>query len=139
MKIISAKEIDMTLHGRIMAGRVYCIHVKVDDVGSSAKSIIDMISDVSWINKLEPAQQVAFRATSERTVQKLVGDILSKVTDEVTSDFGEYLVSYTAQHVLELHHTHVKVPLAELLKEKVIGNPGFDFHTESDSNHIIFG
>ena len=49
------------------------------------------------------------------------------------------MISDTAQLSLELEHLHTKVPLAELLKEKVSGNPGFDFHTESDRNHIMFG
>ena len=45
----------------------------------------------------------------------------------------------TAQDVLENSFSHRKVPLAELFKEKVSGNPGFDFHTESNSCMIAFG
>ena len=31
------------------------------------------------------------------------------------------------------------IPLAELRKEKVSGNPGFDYHSENKNNIIIFG
>lgn len=139
MEIISNNQIDMGSYGKTTSCRVHCIHVKVKDIDASAKTIINTVSDQSWISKLEAVKQITFKATSERTIKKLVNDILSKVTNKVTEDFGEYLVSYSAQHALESEHLHIKVPLAELLKEKVIGNPGFDFHTESDLNSIIFG
>lgn len=139
MKIISSEKIDMSIYKKITTCSVHCIHVKVSDVNSSAEAMVKTISDISWISKLSAVPQMTFEATSKRTIEKIVKDILSKVKDTVTEEFGEYLISYTAQHALEAQHSHIKVPMAELLKEKDAGNPGFDFHTESDSSHIIFG
>lgn len=139
MEIINSTKIDMSKYGKTTACNVHCIHVKVKNINVSAEAMIKTISDISWISKLNTVPKITFEARSKRTIEKLVNDILSKVKDTVTEDFGEYLISYTAQNTLEQQHSHIKVPLAELLKEKVIGNPGFDFHTESNSNHIIFG
>lgn len=139
MDIISNTTINMGNYGKITTCRVHCIHVKVKSISNSVTEMTRTISDTSWINKLDTIPRITFEATSRKTIDKLVNDILSKVVDNVTDEFGEYLVSYTAQHVLELGHSHNKVPLAELLKEKMSGNPGFDFHTESVFNHIAFG
>ena len=64
-----------------------------------------------------------------------IGDIV----DGKNLKFGEYVVSMTAQDSLEIEMHHRKVPLAEMFKEKISGNPGFDFHTEAQSNTIAFG
>jgi hypothetical protein len=139
MEIKYSKKIDMSLYGKTTACNVYCIHVKVKDINASAKTIIKTITDISWISKLSTIPQITFEATSKRTILKLVNGILRKVKGTVTEDFGEYLISFTAQNSLETVHSHIKLPLAELLKEKVSGNPGFDYHTESHLNNIIFG
>ncbi|MBL0255080.1 MAG: hypothetical protein IPQ27_08970 [Chitinophagaceae bacterium] len=54
-------------------------------------------------------------------------DIIGGITTSVNEDIGEFIVSYSAQLALEIEYSHQRIPLAELLKEKVLGNPGFDF------------
>jgi hypothetical protein len=61
------------------------------------------------------------------------------VSTSVNEEIGEFIVSYTAQLALENKYSHTRIPLAELLKEKISGNPGFDYHTISHNNHLIFG
>lgn len=139
MQIISAKEEDMSVYGKVARGRVFSVHVKINDVPALAKELIAIISDTSWIDKLEVVERVSFTARAERTIRKLVDKVFSKVEDPLSSEFGEYLISSTAQRALVDKHSHQHVPLAELLKEKVSGNPGFDFHTESESQLIAFG
>jgi len=118
---------------------VHYIHVVVQDVAFAAKEIITLIKDKSWISSLNAVDQVAFDARASRTIAKLVNDVLTKVISEVTAEFGEYLITYTAQETLITHHEHGRVPWAELFKEKISGNMGFDFHTQSKSEIIIFG
>lgn len=48
-------------------------------------------------------------------------------------------MSYAAQQALKIEHSHKLIPLAELLKEKITGNPGFDFHSVSTNSYLIFG
>lgn len=118
---------------------IHIIHVIIDNLPSCAKTMIDNISDESWIAKLSPANQIAYEARARRTIDKLVRDIFMKIDNEVTANFGEYMISMTAQSTLETEKAHKKLPLAELFKEKVTSNPGFDFHTESHTTLLAFG
>jgi hypothetical protein len=68
---------------------------------------------------------------------KFIDDTGHKVYDY--SIVGEYIISKEGRHTLAEQYSHTAVPLAELWKEKKEGNPGFDFHSESPDNLIIFG
>jgi len=139
LNIVSLKHEDMEEYGVTTDCNVYSIHVKVEDISFRAKEMISTLSDTSWIKALDVIPRISYEARAERTIKKLIDSILKKVSTSVSSEFGEFLVSVTAQDTLDLHYNHNKVPLAELLKEKVKGNPGFDFHTESETNFIAFG
>lgn len=139
MQITSVQQEDMLFYGKETSCIVHSILVELSDVGTIASELISLISETSWINNLNAIDKAAFESRSKRTITKLVSDIFSDVQDEVTSDFGEYMISYTAQNALCTELSHKKIPLAELWKEKVTGNPGFDFHTESVCNIIAFG
>ena len=84
-------------------------------------------------------EKITFQARSKRTIAALVDIIVSRVQNTMSDEFGEFVISVSAQNTLESEYQHEKLPLAELLKEKVIGNPGFDFHSESSTNFISFG
>lgn len=133
------KKVDMTDHGKAPHPNVHTIIIKVKDIDARASNMVAMLTDTSWLNKLAPVEKATFSATSKRTIVKLVELIKARANDEVTADFGEFMVSDAAQNALQDCLNHSKVPLAELLKEKISGNPGFDFHTESSLNHIAFG
>lgn len=119
--------------------KVYVLHVIINDIEDRASQMIQTISSTSWIERLGAIAQKTYKARAKSTIEKLVNEIFSKISSPITDEFGEYVVSMSAQDVLEesLHHT--KVPLAELFKEQKSGNPGFDFHTESSSSIIAFG
>lgn len=136
MKIINALNVDM---GPECACNVYQIHIKIVDIAERAKVITDSISDKSWISKLDAVDRKSYEARAAGTIKKLVDNILAKVTDQVTEDFGEYLVSDSASAALADVHKHSRIALAELWKEQVSGNPGFDFHTECPASLICYG
>jgi len=113
--------------------------VQITNLKSIVDEIHETIADTSWIDKLDALSQEIFRATSERTIDKIVNQIIAGITSTVNEDIGEYIVSYAGQSALETKFSHIKIPLAELLKEKVSGNPGFDFHTLSAKRFLVFG
>lgn len=130
----------MTTFGVTTDCDVYAVHIRVDDVDKRAEEMIKTISDTSWISKLNAITKAAFEATSSRTIEKLVDNVNNRVVgDSITEDFGEYMVSDTAQCALESLLKHSKVPLAELIKARITGNEGFDFHTECKKSLITFG
>lgn len=129
----------MTDYGKNFPSVVYSIIIKIKDVEGRAKKMFDTISNTSWLNELKPVEKATFKARSQRSITKMCNLIINRAENEVTKEFGEFMISESAQTILQDNLGHIKVPLAELLKEKISGNPGFDFHTESSSKLISFG
>lgn len=139
MEVIKAKKEDMSEYGRTTTCAVHAVHIKIKDIKICAQEMMTAFEDTNWIEKLNAVGKISISARSEKTIDKLVNTILKGVDDKVTEDFGEYVISYYGQHVLFENFTHVKVPLPEFWKEKITGNPGFDFHTETLGSTIAFG
>lgn len=139
MRILQCEKVDMQKYEQVTDCDVYAIHVVIDNIESRAAEMINTISSTSWIAKLSAVDQVSFTARAKQTIEKLVNEIFSKITTSVTDEFGEYLVSLSAQDALESSLSHKKVPLSELFKERKTGNSGFDFHTESHTSIVAFG
>jgi hypothetical protein len=118
---------------------INCLHIKIKDFKPIVQEFETYISNTSWINSLDEISKKTFKVNAEKTIDKIVNDIIAKITTSVNEDIGEFIVSYSAQNALEIVYSHKRIPLAELLKEKVLGNPGFDFHTISSKNYLVFG
>lgn len=129
----------MVVHGKTTDCLVHVMHVRIADVRTCAEEVLKSISDKSWVTKLDIINQTAYTARCESAIERLANGVIAKVEDKVTGEFGEYVVSHCGQRVLVEGLHHYAVPLAELWKEKVSGNPGFDFHTESQTQMIVFG
>ncbi len=118
---------------------INCIHIKINDIKTTIDELTNTIADTSWINSLDELSKKIFTATAKRTIDKIVNEIIAGISNSVNEDIGEYIVSHTAQIALAAHYSHTRIPLAELLKEKISGNPGFDFHTISTKKFLVFG
>jgi len=118
---------------------INCLHIKIKDFKLIVQEFETYISDTSWINSLDEISKKTFKVNAIKTIDRIVNDIIGKITNSVNEDIGEFIVSYSAQFALEIIYSHKRIPLAELLKEKIIGNPGFDFHTISTRKYLVFG
>lgn len=118
---------------------INCLHIKIKDFKTIVQEFEKYITDTSWINSLDEISKITFKINAEKTIDKIVNGIINKISTGVNEDIGEFIVSYSAQHALHLEYSHIKIPLAELLKEKISNNPGFDFHTISTKNYLVFG
>lgn len=140
MKIITSTKIDNSKYGHFTFCDVYCIHVEIDEtVPECAKEMTEIVLDTSWITQLNPLRKKSYEPAAQITIKKLVEDVFNWVENSVSINFWEYLISFSAQKALEKTHKHKKVPLPELFKEKLSGNPWFDFHTETHVQNIAFG
>lgn len=119
--------------------QISCVHIKIKDFKKIVTQFEKTISDTTWITNFKSLEKLAFQANAEKTINKIVNEIIAKAQNKITTEVGEYIVSYSAQHALNVKHSHEKIPLAELLKEKISGNPGFDFHTVCTDEYLIFG
>ncbi len=119
---------------------VYSIYVQVTDINKIAKEISSVIQDTCWINNLLDEDDIdSYLTRAEQTIKYIVEDILNKVENDVSSDFGEYLISNVSQMTLVDRLNHERIPLAELWKEQKSGNPGFDFHSFSPNDFLVYG
>jgi len=51
--------------------------VQINNLKSIVDEIHDTIADTSWIDKLDALSQEIFRATSEKTIDKVVNEIIA--------------------------------------------------------------
>lgn len=139
MKLLWIEEIDLASLGKKSNTKVFTACVSISDISSTAKELILRVRDTSYLSKMDFSDQQAFLAVAQPTIEKLADDIFAKVEDSVTTDFGEYLVSDSAQTLLEQQFDHKKLPLAEIIKPRKSGNEAFDFHTASPDDVLTFG
>lgn len=121
---------------------IHCVLIEINgetDLSNVVNDISQKIADTSWIPKLTPFFQTVFNANAPKTINKIVNEILNKVSSGLNKKIGEYLVSFSAQQALETLFNHYRLPLAEILKEQLSNNPGFDFHTISHKDNLIHG
>lgn len=124
----------------IPQSNVRYVRLKVNDVSLTLSEIYQSLVDASWINKLQVAEALrgSLRARIKDTIVRLSA-IFTVNPNSIDKSTGEYIVSESARRYLVdvLHYTNI--PLGELFKQKISGNPGFDFFSENLQNVILFG
>lgn len=135
MKVVDKIEIN-----DISECKITFIRINPEDKKDTIKKILEQISNLSWIDKLMPDElKNSMKARVDPTVDFLDKQLSNNNEDEITSKTGEYFVSEIARETIINELEYSDIPLAELRKEKVSGNPGFDYHSENKNNIIIFG
>lgn len=118
-------------------------HVKINNLDAIIQLIVNTIVDLNWINKLPAHEHKGIKAAAQPTINYIKSLCTKLKTSNsqkrVKKDFGEYAVSICALKSLTQIYNHEALPLLEILKEKVIGNPGFDYATIKDGALFIFG
>ena len=126
MNIIDFRKICFDKHNR-----AYFLRVQPDDLKVTLSQIFYVLSNLSWISNFD--EDYIRESFQERA------KITTSSTDEVSSDAGEYVVSELAREAIVDKLGYLDIPLAELYNKKKSGNPGFDFHSQSLDEVIIFG
>ncbi|MBR3134127.1 MAG: hypothetical protein IKG56_01530 [Clostridia bacterium] len=120
--------------------KITFIRVNPEDKKETIRKILDRIANMSWINELIDKDLIdSMNARVEPTVNLLEKKLDENSADEITSETGEYFVSEISREMIVNELEYTDIPLAELWKEKISGNPGFDYHSENKDNIIIFG
>lgn len=142
--LISKFEVDKDRYGfSSFKSKFFACLVSVD-ASDSIASVMKEINDNSWIAKLDIVEQISYEARLKETVISIMRDCVkfNKDTSCNVYDYsvvGEYIVSKEGRNALVAEFNHRAIPLAELWKEKSKGNPGFDYHSESTTDLIVFG
>ena len=135
MKVLECKKIDVENYNSITY-----IRIDPENLSVTIRDIITSLSNLSWIAKFDKSYiRNSFFKRAEDTAEYLADKILKDDGDKITEDSGEYVVSELAREALVIELKYLYVPLAELFKEQVSGNPGFDFYSANKEKVIIFG
>jgi len=116
------------------------IRINPNDIALTLREVFESIANLSWINKFDDNYtRRSFSARAEKTINYIAENIIKATDDTITSESGEYVVSELARKSIVSELNYLDIPLAELIKSKKIGNPGFDFYSENNENIILFG
>lgn len=139
MEIIAYEKINNQEYDIHTHCNIYYLHVRLKNHARALADFLTSLIDQSWINKLSVCTKISYESRATRTANAITKKIKKSASDKITKDSGEYLISYAATEALAKQCKYTKIPLAELWKEKNIGNPGFDFHSETPQGIILFG
>mgnify|MGYP007069860832 CR=1 FL=1 len=119
------------------------IRIEPTDLTITLREIYHSLSDLCWINNLPNVSEMfklSIRARAEKTIGELGSELKLNPDSSVSSSAGEYIVSELARSTVVNDFGYMDIPLAELIKQKVKGNPGFDFFAVNrDTVVMIFG
>lgn len=120
--------------------KVIFIRINPYPINDTLKLIYNELTNKSWINRYKKdiiRKSIEERAT--KTIETISNKLKMCENDSIASEAGEYIISILGKQALSDNLNYIYIPLAEMWKEKNSGNPGFDFHSESTDNKIIFG
>ena len=116
------------------------IRVTPEDLTVTIRDIINTFSDLSWVSKFDKDYiRSSFEKRAKDTADYLADSLKLNKDDSVTGSTGEYVVSELARTAIVTELNYLDIPLAELFKEQVVGNPGFDYYSANNADIIIFG
>lgn len=135
MKILECREIDKENYDNIKF-----IRIDPENLLVTIREIITSFSDMAWISKFDKEYiRNSYKKHAQDTAAYLAKKITENGEEKVVENAGEYVVSELARKALVDKLGYLDVPLAELFKEQVSGNPGFDFYSANKDKIIIFG
>lgn len=120
--------------------KTYFIRINPYPMDETLVFLYNSILDLSWTKIYNtPAVLKGVISRAEKTINDIEKKLKKCEDDSLTSEVGEYVISVLGKQALIDNLEYIDIPLAELWKAKVSGNPGFDFYCESIEEKIIFG
>ena len=83
--------------------------------------------------------RASYEICAKKTIEYISEKFFNRDDSGITKDSGEYIVSEISRKVIIEKLNYLDVPLAELIKAKIGGNPGFDFYSENNDRILLFG
>ncbi|MDU7195123.1 MAG: hypothetical protein E6279_04825 [Streptococcus sp.] len=119
---------------------VIFIRIEPSDLKTTINDIICSLNNLSWIETFDKEYiKKSFKIRASKTAEHLSNKLNNFAQDKVTADIGETVVSELSRLAIVNELEYRDIPLAELFKQKISGNHGFDFFSETLSQFIVFG
>jgi len=116
------------------------LRINPTDIKLTLKNVLDSLMSMSWLYNFDKEYLVdGYKERCEQSINHISKNILKQNDSAVTSSSGEYVVSELARTSVVDTYSYLDVPIADLIKKQVVGNPGFDFYTLNSKKNILFG
>lgn len=130
--IIASKAISPKIH-------FFRIKPTQNGLRASLKDIYLSLSQLCWLSKFDGSfLKDSFEIRARGTLDYILHNVLMGNTDKSTGEAGEYIVSELSRQIIISEKNYEDIPLGEFIKQKIAGNPGFDFFTKNLSDEILF-
>lgn len=106
------------------------VRIVPTDLAVTLREIFKSLSDICWINNLPNVSRIyraSIKKRAEGTIEAIKKELTLNPDSTLSSSAGEYVVSELAHSTVVNDLGYLDIPLGELIKQKVTGNPGFDF------------
>lgn len=120
--------------------KVTLIRIEPTDLTITLREIYYSLSNLCWINNLPNVSRVfrrSLRARAEGTINVLREELKLRPDSSLSSSAGEYVVSELAHATVVNDLGYLDIPLGELIKQKIKGNPGFDFFAVNPKTIVL--
>ena len=121
--------------------KISFVRIKIDDYRQLLSTVLASLEDRTWISTfIKDYLRASFERRLDGTLKKLT-PIFSNISNpKLLHDTGEKVVSESARMTVVQTYGYSNIPLAELFKQQIDGNPGFDFYSENcEELYILFG
>ena len=116
------------------------LRINPTDIKLTLKTVLDSLMNLSWLSNFDEDYLVnSYKLRCEQSIKHIATKIIKQNDSSVTRSSGEYVVSELARSSVVDTHSYLDVPIADLFKKQIAGNPGFDFYTLNANKNILFG
>lgn len=120
--------------------KVTLTRIAPTDLAVTLREIYNSLADICWINALPNVSRIfrkSIQKRAEGTINALKKELTLNPDSTLSSSAGEYVVSELARSTVVNDLGYLDIPLGELFKQKVKGNPGFDFFAVNPQSVVL--
>lgn len=116
------------------------LRINPTNIKLTLKNVLDSLMNLSWLSNFDEGYLVdSYKLRCEQSINHIATNIIKNNDSSVTRSSGEYIVSELARSSVVDTYSYLDIPIADLFKKQIVGNPGFDFYTLNLSKNILFG
>ena len=120
--------------------KVTLVRIEPTDITITLREIYNSLSNLCWINNLPNVSRIirrSLQARAEGTINVLREELKLNPDSSLSKSAGEYVVSELAHSTVVNDFGYLDIPLGELVKQKIKGNPGFDFFAVNPNTIVL--
>lgn len=124
----------------IIEPHIKFLRINPTDIKVTLRNVLDSLMNKSWLSKFDKIYlKDSYEKRCDESIEHITLKIIKEDDSSVTTSSGEYVVSELSRSSVVETYEYLDIPIADIIKKQVTGNPGFDFYTLNKSKNILFG